>query len=209
VARLDFAGLEIVGALMTPDIVARIASFEAIDQTEEGYDIPPGLKLRDEIARYFRIGETLWARFQTARAQSATASDRFVCDLLRHCFGFNSIKQQQPLHIGDREFPIRHAALERLVPIVVAPAGTDGARRSGVDESLPQLGDGARRRSATLLLQEYLNTSTDALWGIASDGLTLRLLRDNVSLTRPAWIEANLAKTSQRGFSPISPHYGC
>jgi hypothetical protein len=28
-ARLDFAGLEIVGALLIPDIVARLAAFEA------------------------------------------------------------------------------------------------------------------------------------------------------------------------------------
>jgi hypothetical protein len=187
---------------MTPDIVARIAGFEASDQTEEGYDIPPGLKLRDEIARYFRIGEALWARFQAARAQNAAASERFVCDLLQQCLGFNSIKQRNPVRIGDREFPIRHAALGGLAPIVIAPAAADGARRSGVDESLPQLGDGTRRRSASLLLQEYLNTSTDALWGIASDGLTLRLLRDNVSLTRPAWIEANLAKIFSEGLFP-------
>ena len=41
-------------------------------------------------------------------------------------------------------------------PIVVAPAPAEGARRSGVDESLAQFGDSSRRRSATLLLQEYL-----------------------------------------------------
>ena len=40
-ARLDFAGLEIVGALLTPDIVARLAAFEANDQTVEGYEFRP------------------------------------------------------------------------------------------------------------------------------------------------------------------------
>jgi hypothetical protein len=30
-------------------------------QTEADYDTPPGLKLRDEIGRYYRIGEALWA----------------------------------------------------------------------------------------------------------------------------------------------------
>ena len=39
-ARLDFAGLEIVGALLTPDIVARLAAFEANDQSEESYRDP-------------------------------------------------------------------------------------------------------------------------------------------------------------------------
>jgi hypothetical protein len=65
-----------------------------------------------------------------------------------------------------------------------------------------QFADGARRRSATLLLQEYLNASDAALWGLASDGLSLRLMRDNISLTRPAWIEADLAKIFTDGLFP-------
>lgn len=201
-ARLDFAGLEIVGALLTPDIVARLAAFEANDQSEENYDIPAGLKLRDEIARYFRIGEALWSRFKATRGQSVAASERFVLDLLRQCFGFDSITPQPITRLGEREFPVRHAALGGRVPVVVAPAPAEGARRSGVDESLPQFGDSSRRRSATLLLQEYLNARDDAGWGLASDGMTLRLLRDNISLTRPAWIEANLSKIFSEGLFP-------
>lgn len=201
-ARLDFAGLEIVGALLTPDIVARLAAFEANDQSKESYDIPAGLKLRDEIARYFRIGEALWSRFEATRGQSVAASERFVLDLLRQCFGFDSITPRPITRLGEREFPVRHAALGGRVPVVVAPAPAEGARRSGVDESLPQFGDSSRRRSATLLLQEYLNARDDAGWGLACDGVTLRLLRDNISLTRPTWIEANLSKIFSEGLFP-------
>lgn len=201
-ARLDFAGLEIVGALLTPDIVARLAAFEANDQTVEGYEIPPGLKLRDEIARYYRIGEALWSRFEASRGQSVAASERFVIDLLRQCFGFASLEPQSITRIGEREFPVRYAALGGRVPIVIAPAPAEGARRSGVDESLAQFGDSSRRRSATLLLQEYLNAREDAAWGLVSDGVTLRVMRDNISLTRPAWIEANLSKIFSEGLFP-------
>jgi hypothetical protein len=201
-ARLDFAGLEIIGALLTPDIVARLAAFEANDQTVEGYEIPPGLKLRDEIARYYRIGEALWSRFEASRGHSVAASERFVLDLLRQCFGFDSLEPQLITRIGEREFPVRHAALDGRVPIVIAPAPAEGARRSGVDESLAQFGDSSRRRSATLLLQEYLNAREDAAWGLVSDGVTLRLMRDNISLTRPAWIEANLSKIFSESLFP-------
>lgn len=194
VSRLDFVGLEIVGALLTPDIVARIAAFTADGQTEEGYGIPPGLRLRDEIARYYRIGEALWARFDGARNANPAASERFVFDLLRQCFGFDTLNSLKSIRVGDREFPIRYAALSGQVPIVIAPATPADAHRSGVDEGLAQFGDGARRRSATLLVQEFLNAAPGATWGIACDGLTLRLLRDNISLTRPAWVEANLSR---------------
>jgi hypothetical protein len=137
-ARLDLAALEIVGALLSPDIVAKIAAFDANDQTEEGYGVPPGLKVRDEIARYFRIGEALWSRFEAARSASIVASERFVLDLLRQCFGFDAITEQAPVRMGERVFPIRHAALQGRVPIVVAPAAAEDARRAGVDESLVQ-----------------------------------------------------------------------
>ena len=59
---------------------------------------------------------------------------------------------------------------------------------------MPEFGDGGRRRTAFGLAQEYLNEVDEALWGLVSDGNTLRILRDNASLTRPAWIEADLAR---------------
>ena len=130
-ARLDLAALEIAGALLTPDIVVRIAAFDASEQTEASYGVPPGLKIRDEIARYFRIGEALWSRFEAARDASIAASERFVLDLLRQCFGFDTIAEQPPVRMGERVFPIRHAGLGGRVPIVIAPAAAEGARRSG------------------------------------------------------------------------------
>ena len=47
-------------------------------------------------------------------------------------------------------------------------------------------------RSPHSLLQEYLNRSDEALWGFTSNGLRLRALRDNASLTRAAYVEFDL-----------------
>ena len=41
-------------------------------------------------------------------------------------------------------------------------------------------------------MQELLNRSDERLWGIVSNGLELRLLRDNSSLTRQAYVEFDL-----------------
>jgi N-6 DNA Methylase len=201
-AHLEFAAVEIVGALMTPDVVGRVAAFDASDQSETGYGIPLGLKLRDEIARYYRIGEALWNRFSQSSAASPQSSSTFVLSLLRQCFGFDSLQPLPPIHLGERVFPVGYTALGGRVPITIAPAAQESSRRAGVDESLPQFGDGNRRRSATLLIQEYLNAADEARWGLACDGFTLRLLRDSVSMTRPAWIEANLAKIFTEGLFP-------
>ena len=107
---------------------------------------------------------------------------------LRDALCFSSVMREEPRTIGERVYPVRFFALGDRVPVVVAPVG------AGLDTPLPEFGDDRRRRSAFGLLQEYLNASGAALWGVAADGLSLRIARDNASLTRPAWIEADLAR---------------
>ncbi|MGI6491359.1 MAG: hypothetical protein ACOX0T_02895 [Pelotomaculum sp.] len=41
-------------------------------------------------------------------------------------------------------------------------------------------------------MQEYLNRSSEHLWGFVSNGFVLRILRDNVSLTRQSYVEFDL-----------------
>ena len=197
--RLEFAAIEIVGALLPPEIVTRIAAFELPEQSEEGYGSPLGLKLRDEIARYYQIATAHWERFSTLRHGSPNASQQFVLEVLKGCFGFAEIRETAPAEFAGRRFPIGRSSHNGTVPIVIAPSAATESRKAGVDEALAEFGDGSRRRSATQLLQEYLNAEDRALWGIASDGSTLRLMRDNVSLTRPAWIEADLEKIFAEG----------
>ena len=198
-ARLDFAAIEIAGALLPPEIVTRAAAFDMPDQSDEGYGVLPGLKLRDEIARYYQIALACWERFSAIRDGNISAPKRFVLDLLTDCFGFANIAETGPVNLSERRFPIRHASHDGRVPIVIAPLAPAESRKAGIDEAIALFGDETRRRSATQLLQEYLNADEDALWGIASDGCTLRLMRDNLSLTRPAWIEANLEKILTEG----------
>jgi hypothetical protein len=85
-------------------------------------------------------------------------------------------------------FPLAFTALGGRVPVVV------GLPTEGMDQSVLRHGDGSRRRSAWGALQEYLNAADGALWGVATNGLVLRLGRDNASLTRPAWLEADLER---------------
>ena len=198
-SRLDFAALGIVGALLPPDLVARVATFDMPDQSEEGYGIPRGLTLRDEIARYYRIAHARWERFVAVRDGTANTSQAFILDLFKECFGFDDIRQSGVVVLSERQFPIRHVSHNGKVPVVLAPFAPAESRKAGIDEALPQFGEEARRRSATQLSQDYLNAATNALWGIVSDGCSLRLMRDNASLTRPAWIEADLEQIFSEG----------
>ena len=190
-AQLTFEAIAIEGGLLSPEWLARVAQLDAGGQTEADYGVPKGLNLRDEIGRFWRIAQAHWADFAAGRAASAdpeALARTFATALLRDALGFTSLAKRQPERIGDRDYPVPFAALEGRVPIVVAPAGSE------LDTPAGAFGDGTRRRSAFGLLQEYLNAADPARWGIATDGLTLRIGRDNASLTRPAWIEADLGR---------------
>ena len=188
-ARLAFDALSIEGGLLGAEWLGRVAQLQAAAQEPADYRIPKGLEIRDEIARGWRIAQACFQEMEARRASGGDAralAERFIEDLLRDAFGFASVARTGPRTIGDRVYPVRFFALGDRVPIVVAPAG------AGLDAPLPELGDEHRRRTAFGLLQETLNASDAALWGLASDGLSLRIARDNASLTRPAWIEADL-----------------
>lgn len=190
-AQLAFEALSIEGGLLSPEWLSKIAQLAAEGQAEADYRIPKGLNLRDEIGRFWRIAQAYWQEFAIGLGSSSDRgllAERFVVALMRESFGFASLAEVSTQVLADRSYPIGRAALEGRVPLVVAPAD------SGLDTPSPAFGDGSRRRSAFGLAQEYLNAQEGALWGMASDGMTLRILRDNASLTRPAWIEADLRR---------------
>lgn len=191
--RLELEAVSIVGGLLSPDLVNRVAKFEASQTKPENYELKPGLALRDEIARAFRIAQAHWEKFEAGR-ENLAASERFVLNLLTDCFGFEAVEKRSPVHLNGRDFPIRHTALAGRVPIVIAPAAKPEDAKDGIDTLQEAFADETRRRTATTLLQEYLNAEDGALWGLASDGAKLRLLRDNASLTRSAYIEADLER---------------
>jgi hypothetical protein len=190
-AQIAFEALAIEGGLLSPDWLSRIAQLQAGSQSESDYRVPKGLNLRDEMGRYWRIAQAHWKEFDDARGRGGDLkklAERFVPSLLREAFGFTSLAAHAPVVIAERSYPIGWAALEGSVPVIIGSAG------QGLDTLSPAFGDGSRRRTAFGLAQEFLNAQDGALWGIATDGATLRIARDNASLTRPAWIEADLSR---------------
>ena len=186
-AQIEFDAITLEGSLLAPEWPARVAALEAPAQAPADYGIPKGLQLRDEISRYWRIAEALWAELSTARAHTGhdteAATRRFVEQFLRQVLGFNDLAAASTRRVDDRVFRLAFEALGERVPVVVA------AHDEPLDEPVTRHGDperGVRRRSAWGTLQEYLNARDDVLWGIATNGLLLRVGRDNASLTRPA-----------------------
>lgn len=202
IQQLAYAAIRIEGGLIPAEELTRLTALaapEATEQTEAHYDIPKGLKLRDEIARHFKIAQHLWQDFQQqrsrqdARAHQATEFG-WLLPLCRHVLGMGDLASVSSVAAasGQQTYNIGHAALGGRLPVIMA--GHDqpldqAAERFG--DTNPETGR-TRKRSPYMLAQEALNASDDALWAIVTNGLKLRILRDNPSLTRPAYVEVDL-----------------
>ncbi len=199
--ELAFTALTIEGGLLAPDFLNKVAHLDATEQADADYDIPRGLKLRDEIGRYWKIAQSLWQDFEVRRKRSdLNTHDLTVSNFLepfcRQVLGFVDLRAVGQVVFDERIFPIGHSAGDGRVPLVFA------AYDQGLDRPGNRHGDGVRRRSPFLLAQEFLNATEKSQWAVVSNGLRFRVLRDNASLTRPAYIEADLEAIFAEGLYP-------
>jgi hypothetical protein len=206
-AELAFDAISIEGGLLGADWLSRAAQLKAPQQDPADYGVPKGIELRDEIGRSWRIAQAHWAEFEAgrkAKAEPDALCRRFVLSLLREALAFfDLVEREHPLALGEQSFPLTAIDGAGRVPVVtVASPSERSSKKSALDEPHAHFGDEHRKRSAFGLVQEFLNVSKDALWGLCSDGLSLRIVRDNASLTRPAWIEIDLARIFTEGLYP-------
>jgi hypothetical protein len=183
-----FAALTVEGSLIAPAMLVRIASQGTEGQKEADYSVPPGLTLREEISRYFRIGQALFRAFRASETPTEYATLKFIEALLADVFGLADLTRVGQRELDGQTFALSLEALGGRAPVVVVPPSDP------LDKASPHLAAEGRRRSAVSAIQDWLNASEGALWGLCTNGLTLRLVRDNESLTRPAYIEADLVR---------------
>ncbi len=198
--QVAYRAIRIEGGLLPAEELTRLtllADPKGSEQTEQQYRIAKGLKLRDEIARDFKIALTLWQDFQALRQRQDVQAHEvtireWLLPLLRDVLHFHDAARCPAIQHAGHEYGIGHAGTGGRVPLVFA--GFDQPLDSSAErfgETNPETGK-TRRRSPFMLAQEALNASDASLWAIVSNGLILRILRDNASLTRPAYIEVDL-----------------
>lgn len=189
---LNLPTLHLEGGLFLPDQLEKAALGKASYQKEADYQIPTGLKLKDEYSRAFQIASAQWKHFapnlERQDVDAANVTIKFVQELLRDALGYNGFELVNGISVGDRQYPIT-ALAGSTIPVIIAPYTL------GLDEAAPYfavVGSGARKKSAFQLAQEFLNASDQHLWALVSNGKQVRLLRDAATLTRPSFLEFDL-----------------
>ncbi|WP_051914629.1 Eco57I restriction-modification methylase domain-containing protein [Thermorudis peleae] len=187
------AGVRLVGGLFVPDLLDQLRTDPtSLDgQRPSDFGFPDDRALRDDIAEAYRDALAWWDVFQRRlarvpkddRAVSLTREE-WVLPLF-HRLGYELVRNPRAYELDGQTYAISHRAGENddAPPVHIAGARQELGR---VDPS------GRPRLSPHALVQEFLNRSGQ-LWGIATNGLTLRLLRTSPRLRTETYVEFDLA----------------
>lgn len=180
--KTPFTTIRSEGGLLPTDLLARVArldtSLPGIDPAS--YWLDPGDRIAEAIARSWTRLLGAWQTFSRHRADAkpddpivGLTRDRWLYPLLDALGWGRPVRAEETTH-------------ERgAVPIHLMGANVPLDRRTA---NVP----GAAKHAPHTVVQDLLNRSDARLWGIVSNGLQLRLLRDNTSMTRQAFVEFDL-----------------
>ena len=186
-----FTSLKIEGRILPPDYLQTIATLKAPKQAASDYGLSKSLAIKDEISRYWLMAKDLYASYTKRYLRqdlppAQVGVEEWLERLLRIVLGYDDLTSTDSVFRGDRFFRLTHHACAGSVPLLLVTQDLN------LDKADSSLGHDGRRQSPHGMMQEYLNSEDHALWGVVSNGTKLRVLRDNVSMTRNAYIEADL-----------------
>jgi hypothetical protein len=176
------------GGLVPADLLARVAANdpEVPGLTLAAYHLDAGLRFGEAITSSWNRLIGAWSAFQADRAvlpvsdPGTTATrERWLLPLFDE-LGYGRLQRATAIEITGKTYPVSHAW--GAVPIHLIGC------RVALDRRTERVA-GAAGQAPHALVQELLNRSPERLWGFVSNGLSLRILRDNATLTRQAYVE--------------------
>jgi hypothetical protein len=193
--RSTFPTVTSEGALLPVDVLLRIAQCESSlgGMSAEDYRLNDK-KLNEVINDTWLRLLRAWEIFQAACAKlpandtgTTLTRERWLLTLFTE-LGYGRLFSTMPLEIEGKSYPISYGWQHVPIHLVSYKLGLNQLARSMMSGS---------RHSPASLVQEVVNRSSEHLWGMVSNGLSLRLLRRNVSLTRQAYVEFDLQAMMQ------------
>jgi hypothetical protein len=185
-----FPAIHIEGGLLGPDVLEQLLSGDLPGQKPADFGLAARRNLTDEIAAAFADARALWGVFQhrlqrlpAADLATGVTRDAWAIPLLG-LLGYELSYNQRAHEIDGLTFAISHRAgeAEDAPPLHIVGARQDLGR-------VPA--SGRPRLAPHSLVQEYLNR-TEHLWGVVTNGLSLRLLRNCTFVRRQAYVEFDL-----------------
>ncbi len=191
-----FETLTTEGALLPSDFLQRLAQRdrEVPGLTPDTYHLGSGERLNEAISRSWNRLVAVWtnftvtvARLPESDAGTTLTREKWLLPFFQE-LGYGRLSTAKPFEFEGRRYSISHTWQNTPIHLVSFRADLDTRSENIV---------GARITTPHSMIQEFLNRSEGHLWGIVSNGYRLRLLRDNASLTRQAYVEFDLQSMMQ------------
>lgn len=189
--RNIFTTIRAEGSILPADLLQRVNDRDPQLKglSPDDYHLVGNVRLNEAINQSWNRLLGAWAVFQNAlKALPATDAgttltrEKWLLPLFSE-LGYGRLPTAKAIEIDGKSYPVSHVWQQTPIHLVSAKLKLD-ERRAGVA--------GAARVSPHSMTQELLNRSEAHLWGFVSNGLQLRVLRDNRSLTRQAYVEFDL-----------------
>jgi hypothetical protein len=197
---VKYAAIRSEGGLLPYDLLDEILADTAIGQKPADFSLPKGRRVSDEIQRVWSDAQELWSRFKAGREKlpekdpngTTLTRDRWIGPLLTDPVRLSYDLHYQPSALiqDGMTFAISHRAGE---PADSPPVHIEGCEIE-LDKRPPKY-----RTSPQAMVQEFLNRSELQLWGVVTNGLRFRLLRDSVRTARPTYLEFDLETILEGG----------
>ncbi|MCA9958868.1 MAG: hypothetical protein KC443_07535, partial [Anaerolineales bacterium] len=190
VAHNNFITVKTEGGILPAELLQRIADGKVEGLNPTDYHLASSERPSEAINRSWNRLLGVWQAFQNKMeramlAETGTTMTREWLLTVLQELGYGRLPYQGKLTVsasgGAADYPISHLYDHTPIHLV-----TFRQPLNSRDDSQ------AIKRSPHSLLQESLNRSSDHLWGFVSNGLRFRILRDNVSLSRAAYVEFDL-----------------
>ncbi len=187
----QFQTIHVSGAMLPVDVLRMIVSGEKGlgGLTPESYHLPNGTKLNEAIAQSWAVAQAHWKTFVAHREALAdddtgttVTNDRWLLPLFKELEYGRLTTNEVPV-IDEKSYAIRRFYKNSPIHLIGCNLPLDRRTKGAV---------GAATASPHAMVQEFLNRSDDHLWAFLSNGLQLRILRDNISLSRQAYVEFDL-----------------
>lgn len=188
--RDSFTTVRVEGRILPPDLLNRVSENDSGlgGLRREDYHLS-GESINEAVSRSWNRLLGVWTAFKERREnlpetepETAMTRERWLLPLFRE-LDYGRLQTARAVEIEGKSYPVSHAWENTPIHLAGFRAALD-TRTSGRT--------GAARMSPHSLVQEFLNRSESHLWAFVSNGLRLRVLRDNASMTRQAYVEFDL-----------------
>jgi len=195
-----FSTVRSEGPMLPPEILARIVELDPQmgGLTPEAYHLDK--KVNEAINKSWNRLVGVWETFRKAKEVlpegdpgTTLTREKWLLKLFDE-LGYGRLQLAKPIDVEGTTYAISHIWKNTPIHLI--------GFRAELDRTVSRHGGATYQYKPHSMVQTFLNRTEGHLWAFLSNGLRFRILRDNTSLVRQAYVEFDLEAMMDGGVFP-------